>query len=94
MEAIKNGLARFEKGTKIANGSLVLKHTRVPSHIRTAMSVIYDRLRNNLENEMENGVVFTKAEAEALNLPCAHETGTYFLDRRFDTNKRWIVYYN
>lgn len=93
MEAFKNGLARFEKGTKIINGNLVLKHTRVAKHRRTAMSVIFDRLRNNLNNEIETGVILTKTEAEALGLPCNGATGTYYLDRRPTDNKRTIIYY-
>lgn len=92
MKAIENGLKRFEKGTKIKNGQIVLKGTRVPKTERTAMSVIYDRLKNNLKNEMVAGVKFSKEECNALGLDCYNDYAYYCLDRLIHNNSRVFVY--
>lgn len=94
MKAIENGLKRFEKGTKIVNGHIVLKRTRSPKkQHRTAMSVLYDRLKNNLNNELETGVKLSKRECEVLGLDCANEFAFYYLDRYVTDNSRVAIYY-
>lgn len=94
MKAIENGLKRFEKGTKVINGTIALKGTRVKKSQRVAMSVIYDRLKNNLNNEIENGARFSKKECEALGLETnGSEYSFFYLDRKVITNERIIVYW-
>lgn len=94
MEAIKNGLKRFEKGTKVKCGSIVLKGTRVHKSQRVAMSVIYDRLKNNFNGEMDNGVKLSKQECKALGIETnGSDYSFFYLDRKVITNERIIVYW-
>lgn len=93
MKAIVNGLSRFEKISKCLGSSVRLKGTRVPKSERLAMAVIYERLKNNINNEIETGVKFSKSECDVLGLQCNGEFGFFYLDVKVTDNKRFIVYY-
>jgi len=90
--SIINGLARFEKKSKLIDGPLILKGTRVKKNQRTSMAIIYLRLKNNLNNEIKTGVKFTKLECDALGLPCSNEFSIFYLDVNILSKKRYIVY--
>ena len=93
MKAIVNGLSRFEKISKCSKSNVQLKGTRVPKSERLAMSLIYERLKNNVNNEIETGVKFSKSECDALGLQCNGEFAFFYLDVKVTDNKRFIVYY-
>jgi hypothetical protein len=93
MKAIENGLKRFEKGTRCSGSNLFLKGTRVKKSERLAMSLIYERLKNNTNNEIENGVTFSKIECDAIGLTYNNDFGVFYLDRRVTDNKRVIIYF-
>lgn len=94
MKAIENGLNRFEKGSKVNGSNVSLKGTLVAKSERLAMQLIYERLKNNINNEIETGVKFSKSECESIGLQCNGDFGFFYLDRKVTNNKRFIVYYN